>query len=128
VKDNKETGIFTMVFRVVFWDSTHLWNVGRQSFYTAVHPRRQLWTSYPPPWELEISQVPWWPLRYRNRTDGYQRFGDTYCFYLQGNFETNLSFSSLLWLDDGFERSTWRKAVIPYQIRETGSPMRQAGD
>jgi hypothetical protein len=24
VKDNKETGIFTMVFRVVFWDSTHL--------------------------------------------------------------------------------------------------------
>jgi hypothetical protein len=26
--------------------STHLWNVGRQSFYTAVHPRRQFWTSY----------------------------------------------------------------------------------
>jgi hypothetical protein len=25
--------------------STHLWNVGRQSFYTAVYPRRQLWTS-----------------------------------------------------------------------------------
>jgi hypothetical protein len=25
--------------------STHLWNVGRQSFYTAVCPRRQLWTS-----------------------------------------------------------------------------------
>jgi hypothetical protein len=24
--------------------STHLWNVGRQSFYTAVYPRRQLWT------------------------------------------------------------------------------------
>jgi hypothetical protein len=23
--------------------STHLWNVGRQSFYTAVHPRRQTW-------------------------------------------------------------------------------------
>jgi hypothetical protein len=23
--------------------STHLWNVGRQSFYTAVHPRRQFW-------------------------------------------------------------------------------------
>jgi hypothetical protein len=23
--------------------STHLWNVGRQSFYTAVQPRRQLW-------------------------------------------------------------------------------------
>jgi hypothetical protein len=33
--------------------STHLWNVGRQSFYTAVYPRRQLWTSYSPPWELE---------------------------------------------------------------------------
>jgi hypothetical protein len=31
------------------------WNVGRQSFYTAVHPRRQFWTSYSPPWELEIS-------------------------------------------------------------------------
>jgi hypothetical protein len=25
--------------------STHLWNVGRQSFYTAVHPRRQFWIS-----------------------------------------------------------------------------------
>jgi hypothetical protein len=24
--------------------STHLWNIGRQSFYTAVQPRRQLWT------------------------------------------------------------------------------------
>jgi hypothetical protein len=24
-------------------------------FYTAVHPRRQIWTSYSPPWELEIS-------------------------------------------------------------------------
>jgi hypothetical protein len=30
--------------------STHLWNVGRQSFYTAVYPRRQLWTS-----ESEVS-------------------------------------------------------------------------
>jgi hypothetical protein len=29
--------------------------IGRQSFYTAVQPRRQLWTSYSPPWELEIS-------------------------------------------------------------------------
>jgi hypothetical protein len=37
--------------------STHLWNVGRQSFYTAVYPRRQLWTTYSPPWELEISQT-----------------------------------------------------------------------
>jgi hypothetical protein len=26
--------------------STHLWNVGRQSFYTAVQPRRQLWTRF----------------------------------------------------------------------------------
>jgi hypothetical protein len=46
--------------------STHLWNVGRQSFYTAVQLRRQLWTSYSPPWELEISQMDtfntsvWW--------------------------------------------------------------------
>jgi hypothetical protein len=44
-----------MTFRIVFWDVLHLWNVGRQSFYTAVHPRRQFWTSYSPPWELEIS-------------------------------------------------------------------------
>jgi hypothetical protein len=32
--------------------STYLWNVGRQLFYTAEHPRRQIWTSYSPPWEL----------------------------------------------------------------------------
>jgi hypothetical protein len=25
--------------------STYLWNVGRQLFYTTVHPRRQFWTS-----------------------------------------------------------------------------------
>jgi hypothetical protein len=25
--------------------STHLWNVGRQLFYTAVYPRRQFWTT-----------------------------------------------------------------------------------
>jgi hypothetical protein len=25
--------------------STYLWNVGRQLFYTAVHPRKQFWTS-----------------------------------------------------------------------------------
>jgi hypothetical protein len=31
------------------------WTVGRQSFNTAVYPRRQFWTSYSPPWELEIS-------------------------------------------------------------------------
>jgi hypothetical protein len=35
--------------------STYIWNIGRQLFYTAVHPRRQIWTSYSPPWELEIS-------------------------------------------------------------------------
>jgi len=50
---------FNLEFRV-FWDvlpcklivirddddgsSTYLWNVGRQLFYTAVHPRRQFWT------------------------------------------------------------------------------------
>jgi hypothetical protein len=48
-----------MMFRISFWDddggSTHLWNVGRELFYTAVHPRRQFRTSYSPPWELEIS-------------------------------------------------------------------------
>jgi hypothetical protein len=39
-----------LMFRIVFWDagiipddggSTHLRNVGRQLFYTAVYPRRQ---------------------------------------------------------------------------------------
>jgi hypothetical protein len=51
------------MFRVVFWDTLpckiiiDLWNVGRQLFYTAVYLRRQLWTSYSPPWELEISQT-----------------------------------------------------------------------
>jgi hypothetical protein len=32
-------------------------SITRDEFYTAVHPRRQFWTSYSPPWELEISQV-----------------------------------------------------------------------
>jgi hypothetical protein len=41
--------------RIIDGGSTHLWNVGRQSFYKAVHPKRQFWTSYSPPWELEIS-------------------------------------------------------------------------
>jgi hypothetical protein len=45
--------------------STQLWNVGRQSFYTAVHPRRQFWTSYSPPWELEISLTELYSLQLR---------------------------------------------------------------
>jgi hypothetical protein len=66
------SGNTTELFRIVFWDvlpckitvetiipddggSTYLWNVSRQLFYTAVHPRRQFWTSYSPPWEHEIS-------------------------------------------------------------------------
>jgi hypothetical protein len=36
------------------WQSV---GVGRQLFYTAVHPRRQFSTSYSPPWELEISMI-----------------------------------------------------------------------
>jgi hypothetical protein len=65
----------SMKFRIVFWDvmpckiiverryrgtcclqqqgdhpddggSKYLWNVGRQLFYTAVHPRRQIWAKY----------------------------------------------------------------------------------
>jgi hypothetical protein len=46
----------SMMFRIVFWDvlpckmivipddegSTRLWNVGRQLFYTAVHPNYEL--------------------------------------------------------------------------------------
>jgi hypothetical protein len=46
-------------FRIVFWDdaggSSYLWNVVRQLFYTAVHLRKQFWTSYSPPWEIVIS-------------------------------------------------------------------------
>jgi hypothetical protein len=67
------SSIISYSLRIVFWDvlpckiivdqrcrpddegSTHLWNVDRQLFYTAVHPRRQFWTSYSPPSELEIS-------------------------------------------------------------------------
>jgi hypothetical protein len=59
-----------LMFRAVFWDvlpckiivdrrfrsAYCLHHQGRQSFYTAVHPRRQLWTSYSPPWEPEISR------------------------------------------------------------------------
>jgi hypothetical protein len=37
--------------------STHIWNVGRQLFYAAVHPRRQFWTSYSPPWNLKSHKV-----------------------------------------------------------------------
>jgi hypothetical protein len=47
--------------------STYLWNVRRRLFYTAVHPRRQIWTSYSPPWELETSHVWTWQ---RPRVDG----------------------------------------------------------
>jgi hypothetical protein len=74
--------ILIMKFRFVFWDVlpckiivdrrfrdtcclhnqrpddggiTYLWNGGRQLFYKAVHPRRQIWTSYSPLWELKIS-------------------------------------------------------------------------
>jgi hypothetical protein len=42
--------IFRLQYSENFWSlipddggSTHLWNVGRQSFYTAVHLRRQSW-------------------------------------------------------------------------------------
>jgi hypothetical protein len=45
--------------------STHLWNVGRQSFYTAVHPRRQFWTTLSKLWfilsRLELGRYcNWW--------------------------------------------------------------------
>jgi hypothetical protein len=40
----------SMMFSPDDGGSTHLWNVGGQSFYTAVQPRRQLWTlTIPPP-------------------------------------------------------------------------------
>jgi hypothetical protein len=60
----KELGL---KFRIVFWDVLPCKIIvdrrfrgtcclQHQLFYTAVHPRRQFWTSYSPPWELEISQ------------------------------------------------------------------------
>jgi hypothetical protein len=36
---------------------TAVQNNCRPLFCTAVHPSRQFWTSYSPPWELEISQT-----------------------------------------------------------------------
>jgi hypothetical protein len=43
-----------LMFSAVFWVVLPCKMI---SFYTAVQPRRQLWTSYSPPWELEISQM-----------------------------------------------------------------------
>jgi hypothetical protein len=41
--------------------STYLWNVGRQLFYTAVHPRRKFWTSilYQLHFLSAVKYVPW---------------------------------------------------------------------
>jgi hypothetical protein len=39
----------------VRWLSTDVTEVRTASIIRAVQPRRQLWTSYSPPWELEIS-------------------------------------------------------------------------
>jgi hypothetical protein len=55
--------IFQMLwqmFRAVFWVVLPCKMIVDQSFYTAVQPRRQLWTSYSPPWELEISHYGKW--------------------------------------------------------------------
>jgi hypothetical protein len=41
--------------------STHLWNVGRQSFYTAVYPRRQLWTLWRQVGAKSHCESYWWP-------------------------------------------------------------------
>jgi hypothetical protein len=55
-----QTNIYT--FRVVFWDILPRKMIvdrrfrGVYCFHHQVYPRRQLWTSYSPPWELEISQ------------------------------------------------------------------------
>jgi hypothetical protein len=48
-RQNCDWKLLYFMFRIVFWDV--------QLFYTAVHPRRQLWTSYSPSWESEISHV-----------------------------------------------------------------------
>jgi hypothetical protein len=54
-----------MMFRIVFWDVLPCKLIVDRRFRggvlppssTAVHPRRQFWTSYSPPWELEISLI-----------------------------------------------------------------------
>jgi hypothetical protein len=46
-----------MIHRPDDGGSTYLRNVDRQLFYTAVHPRIQIWTSFSPPWKLEISLI-----------------------------------------------------------------------
>jgi hypothetical protein len=66
--------VMTTMFRVVFWDilpckmivdrrlrGAYCLHHQRWSslMMEAVYPRRQLWTSYSPPWELEISQWEW---------------------------------------------------------------------
>jgi hypothetical protein len=47
-----------MMFRIVFWDVLPCKMIVDRRFrgaYWLHHPRRQFWTSYSPPWELEIS-------------------------------------------------------------------------
>jgi hypothetical protein len=54
--------ILILLFRSVFWVVLPCKMIvdrrfrGAYCLHTAVQPRRQLWTSYSPPWELEISQ------------------------------------------------------------------------
>jgi hypothetical protein len=66
----------TMMFRWLIPDDggrTHLWNVGRQSSYTAVYPRRQLWTSYSPPWKLPYTLIYVLPLCWQFRIPVHTR-------------------------------------------------------
>jgi hypothetical protein len=61
-----------MKFRFVFWDVLPCIIIVDQRFRgtCCLHdPRRQIWTSYSPPWELEISHYSGWPATqpYSNR-------------------------------------------------------------
>jgi hypothetical protein len=44
IVDRRFRGTFCLHNRPDDEGSTYLWNVGRQLLYTAVHPRRQIWT------------------------------------------------------------------------------------
>jgi hypothetical protein len=101
------------MFRIVFWDVLPCKMIVDRRFrgayclshsslmMEAVHPRRQFWTSYSPPWELEISHNSWFflslslyrnhhnplllkPIRNTNRkfTDDVPLFAWIYCINL----------------------------------------------
>jgi hypothetical protein len=70
---------------------------GRQSFYTAVQPRRQLWTSYSPPWELEISRKTKVLEICTCLLDFMPRFSHYLCVFLHLFFAVTLCVDASLW-------------------------------